>query len=180
MMNIRAAKPEVNETEAVFAFYNTLIDGMEGMEYHPKWKKGIYPDEGWLYSSMEKGELYIAEETETGEILAAMVINGSQNDGYAGAEWQYPAEEGEYYVIHALGVAVKHMRRGIGSAMVAEALRLANAHGKKTVRLDVIDGNLPAGKLYTGMGFTFAEHRQLYYEDTGWCGFDLYECSTEG
>jgi hypothetical protein len=45
----------------------------------------------------------------------------------------------------------------------------------KTIRLDVLDGNIPAENLYLGMGFQYLNKVQMYYEDTGWTAFRLYE-----
>ena len=41
--------------------------------------------------------------------------------------------------------------------------------------LDVLEGNLPAKKLYESVGFQYIERMELFYEDTGLAGFWLYE-----
>jgi len=52
---------------------------------------------------------------------------------------------------------------------------LAKERGIKAIRLDVLEGNLPAEKTYTSVGFSFVETLQMFYEDTGWTNFKLYE-----
>ena len=43
------------------------------------------------------------------------------------------------------------------------------------MRLDVLKGNLPAEKLYPGLGFEYIETRPMFYEDVGVMEFELYE-----
>ena len=45
----------------------------------------------------------------------------------------------------------------------------------KAVRLDVLKGNVPAERLYKGMGFHYVSTVKLFYEDTGRVDFELYE-----
>lgn len=59
--------------------------------------------------------------------------------------------------------------------MVRFALAFAKQTGMKTVRLDVWKGNLPAEKLYESSGFKCVAITPMYYEDTGWTDFELYE-----
>lgn len=59
--------------------------------------------------------------------------------------------------------------------MVRHAIDLARKDGMKAVRLDVLKENLPAHRLYEGIGFVYADSLQLYYENTGRADFDFYE-----
>ena len=59
--------------------------------------------------------------------------------------------------------------------MVAECLATAREKGAECVRLDVLGGNEPAEKLYLAMGFYFVEAKTMYYEDTGWTEFRMFE-----
>ena len=175
-LSFRKANPD--EYPCVRAFYDDLIDGVQGMRYHPKWKKGIYPEDAFLASSVGNGELYLAEEN--GRVVGAMVLNHSAADGYEKAKWKIAAGADEIYVIHILGVSPAYMRQGIGKRLVAEAVHLAEENGMKALRLDVLVGNLPAEKLYKSMGFMFIDRVTLFYEDTGRCDFDLYEYDVIG
>lgn len=42
-------------------------------------------------------------------------------------------------------------------------------------RLDVLGGNIPAEKAYTRMGFVYRGTINMFYEDTGWTGYRLFE-----
>ena len=171
MLDIRAAR--AGEFAAVRSFYHKLIDMMEGAEFHPRWEKCVYPSDDFLRSSIERGELYVGMLGE--EIAAAMVINGEGADGYDGAPWRVRAADGEFSVIHALGVLPPHHGRGFARELVAAAKEIARSRGHRALRLDVLNGNLPAVKLYESEGFRFVSRVKLFYEDTGLTDFLLYE-----
>ena len=78
-------------------------------------------------------------------------------------------------VIHALGVHPDFTGKGVGRSMVEEAVRIAAGSGARAVRLDVLDTNEPAKKLYCRCGFEYRGTAKLYYENTGWRNFDMYE-----
>lgn len=170
-MEIR--KAQLQEYDKVRRFYYQLIDNMASLPYHPKWQKGIYPEDAYIMQSICAGELHIA--VDSGNIIGAMIVNNQANPGYSAVQWPTGAVEADTAKIHALGVAVAYMRSGIGRMLVREAIRLSESAGRKAIRLDVIDGNEPAKRLYTGQGFRFVQRVNMYYEDTGWCDFDLYE-----
>ena len=118
MLDIRSARPD--EFAAVQNFYHKLIDMMEGAEFHPRWEKYVYPSDDFLRSSIERGELYVGMLGE--EIAVAMVINGEGADGYDGAPWRVRAADGEFSVIHALGVLPPHHGRGFARELVRAAI----------------------------------------------------------
>ncbi len=171
MLVIRAA--HADEFEKVRGFYHELIDMMEGSEFHPRWEKFVYPSDGFIRSSIERGELYVG--LLIGEIVGAMSVNGEGTEGYEGAPWGVNAARGEFSVIHALGVLPSHHGRGFARGLVAAAKDVARGLGHKALRLDVLDGNLPAVKLYESEGFRFVSRVKLFYEDTGLTDFLLYE-----
>lgn len=170
-MEIRQA--QIEEFDEVRTFYHTLIDEMRDAEYQPGWEKEIYPSDAELREALEAGWLYTGRED--GGIAAAMIVNHRGNDGYRQAQWPTPAGDGETAVIHVLGVMPRCSGRGLGGEMVRYAIGLARRQGKKVVRLDVLNGNLPAERLYTGAGFQYVQTVSMFYEDTGWTDFLLYE-----
>ena len=58
-------------------------------------------------------------------------------------------------------------------------VRFAIDHAKqqrqKAVRLDVLQGNTAAEQLYASLGFRYLHTLPMFYEDTGWMQFELYE-----
>lgn len=171
MYAIRLAQPD--EYEAVRAFYHRLIDEMQGSPYLPGWKKDVYPDSAMLRAAMEAQTLYVCEIDHA--FAAAMIVNGTANDGYRSVHWGIDAAENEVRIVHALGVMPAYQGRGVSNAMVEAFLSLARKAGCKAARLDVLEGNLPAVKLYTRHGFAYVGTVNMFYVDTGWTNYELYE-----
>lgn len=171
MIYIRKANK--NEFEKVRDFYHTLIDMMETAEYRPGWEKGVYPTDKYLKEAILKKELFVGICDDM--IVASMVVNHNCNEGYAKVKWPTVLNTDDVMVIHALGVLLTYGGKGFAKQMVKHALGYAEQNGQKAVRLDVLGGNLPAEKLYTGLGFKYIDTIQMYYEDTGWTDYKLYE-----
>lgn len=170
---MKITKASKQQYEAVRAFYHSLIDGMENSPYTPGWKKDIYPAPEFLRESIATGELFIGLLGES--IAAVMVLNHECNKGYQGAQWRIEANDSEILFVHALGVHPDFCGKGYAKALVRKAVSLAEESGMKAVRLDVLRGNIPAERLYSGMGFRYIDTLRMYYEDTGWTDYELYE-----
>lgn len=150
-----------------------MIDTMQEREYHAGWTRDVYPTQEFLRSSVEKGEQYLAYVD--GELAAAMILNSECNESYKNVHWPQDLDDSQVMIIHALGVLPKFCGRGIAREMACFAAKLAAGKGFKAVRLDVLKGNLPAEKAYTAACFNFIEELPMYYEDTGWTAFRLFE-----
>lgn len=170
-MRIRIA--EIEEFEAVRDFYWETIDLMEGRTDTVGWKKGIYPSDQFLKESIENGELYVIKEE--GGYIAGVVINSKWNEGYEGLPWSIDCAREEIMVPHALAVHPALHGQRIGTAVVEDILSIARERGIKTVRLDILGGNTAAEQLYLDMGFQFVQAKDMFYEDTGWTEFLMYE-----
>lgn len=171
MLNIRAARPD--EFQAVRAFYHHLIDLTQDAEYRPGWEKDVYPDQAQLQQAIDQHQLYVGELE--GATACAMIVNRECNEGYRGAPWRVEAEPEQVAVIHALGVLPAQQGRGLAREMVRFAKDKAREEGSLAILLDVLSGNLPAEKLYLGLGFYRVSGARMFYPDTGWTEFDLYE-----
>ena len=154
-------------------FYHSLIDALEG-EYRPMWQKDIYPSPEDLQAAIAAQSLYAGYVGD--RIASAMVLNQSNNEAYEKAGWKNDFTNEDYLVIHMLGVHSDFARQGLAKEMVRFALDHARKKQLKAVRLDVLKGNLPANRLYEGLGFSYVDTVNMFYEDTGWMAFDLYEC----
>lgn len=65
--------------------------------------------------------------------------------------------------------------KAYAKAMVRKAIEIAKREHMKALRLVVLGGNIPAERLYTGLGFKYMDTLQMYYDDTGWTDYKLYE-----
>ncbi len=104
-----------------------------------------------------------------------MIVNHSYNDGYKQVNWSVEAEDGELLVIHALGVQPNYAGQGIAKEMVQKVIEMGIKQKLKTIRLDVLEGNIPAEKAYTKIGFQYVTTLKMFYEDTGWTNYKAYE-----
>jgi ribosomal protein S18 acetylase RimI-like enzyme len=67
---------------------------------------------------------------------------------------------GRELVVDGLGVTESMRRRGIGSMLLDAVCRFASERGFHYVRLDVVDTNEPARRLYEQFGFTIVRTRR--------------------
>lgn len=171
MLTIRLA--EKQEFDDVRSFYHSLIDAMQSAQYKPGWEKDVYPSNEYLHDAIHAEQLYIGTIGE--KIACAMIVNHAYNESYANTKWPTDALPEEITVIHALGVHPNFSGRGLAKELVRLAIALAKESRQKVIRLDVLGSNVPAEKLYTGLGFQYIDTIRMYYEDTGWTDFKVYE-----
>lgn len=184
-MRIRMALPE--EYASVRAFYHDLIDRMRGSEGFPGWEKEIHPSDAVLRAALNARTMYLGElargEERTGsgtvhfvgraapspewETVAAMVLNHERGQGYEEAVWQTDAPDTEVYVLHILAVRPDLQGRGIAARMLEGARSIAAERGMKAIRLDVMQGNTPAERLYERHGFVCVHTRTSVYFTAG-------------
>ena len=148
-------KANLEDFHRIKQFYWDLIDEMSDQNDKIGWKKGIYPTDSFLQESLDRGELFVLEEG--GGLCASVILNSACNEGYAGVTWSIECGENEILVPHAL--AVSPSRQG----------------KEKKVRLDILGTNTAAERLYTGCGFRFVQAKDMFYEDTGWTEYKMYE-----
>lgn len=164
---------ESRDFDKIKAFYWSVIDGLEGKPSNPDWKKDVFPDDAILHSVTDKRELYYAEEN--GEVIAAFVLNHECSDGYDKAPWEIKAAPEEVSIIHLLGISPKRFGTGLGNKTIEQAEKVARENGQKAIRFDVLPNNVSAQRLYERHGFKKISDQKIYYEDTGWAEFYLYE-----
>lgn len=172
-MNMNFQKAKIDEFQLIKGFYWNLIDEMKNQNEQIGWKKGIYPTDEFLKSSLQKGELFTLKMDN--QLVACVVLNSSANEGYKGVPWSLECQETEVLIPHALAVTPRQQGQGIGKMVVEEICKYAKSQGKKAVRLDILGTNTAAEKLYTKCGFEFAQAKQMFYEDTGWTEYKMYE-----
>jgi GNAT superfamily N-acetyltransferase len=64
-----------------------------------------------------------------------------------------PDDPAVYAWVHDLFVRPHHRRRGVATALMAEAAAFVRSRGARELRLGVIDRNANARALYRGLGF---------------------------
>lgn len=67
--------------------------------------------------------------------------------------------------IESIAVAREHQRRGVGTALLAAAIRELRSRGAAEILLEVRACNATAVSLYRAAGFTECGRRRAYYSD---------------
>ena len=108
-----------------------------------------------------------------GDIAACVIANAEKVDGYSDAPWQIDSDE--VIVLHVLAVHPDHRGKGLARRLVENVIEQGRKDGKKALRLDVIENNTTAEKLYQKLGFQYVQTKTLYYDVVGKMTFKLYE-----
>ena len=164
-------KAEKEDFYKIRSLYWTLIDQEQDEPSFPHWKKGIHPSNGMIQDSIATGQLYVLSDGD--EIAACVIANDEKVDGYADAPWQVDSDE--VMVLHVLAVHPDYRGKGLARRLVENVIEQERKTGKKALRLDVIENNTTAEKLYQKLGFRYIRTKTLYYDVVGEMTFKLYE-----
>ena len=107
------------------------------------------------------------------KVAACVIANDEKVDGYSDAPWQIDSDE--VIVLHVLAVHPDHRGKGLARKLVENVIEQERKAGKKALRLDVIENNTTAEKLYQKLGFQYIQTKTLYYDVVGEMMFKLYE-----
>lgn len=166
-------KATLEDFDAVIAFYDQVIDHTPEIELHARWKKEAHPTKKGLKAYIQEGSLYLYREE--GAIIGAMALPMYQGEDYHAVDWSVKLPDDQVASLHILGVRPDRQGKGIASEMVRGAIELAKSNGKKAVRLDTLDCNTPAQRLYQSLGFEYRGKQHLYAENTAWIDFFFFE-----
>ncbi len=164
---------QAHDFETVKNRYIDVIDHTPGIERYARWEYGRHPTEQGLRAHIENGEMYLL--MLRGEIAGMVAVVMHQGPEYGSVSWAEKLENGEVATLHLLTVCPEYRGRSLGSAILDLAGKLAKRHGKKALRLDVMESNLPARRMYEKAGFICRGKQHWYAENTGWTDFLLYE-----
>ena len=151
----------MDELEEIVAFYYDIIDHQDEKEFGADWTKDVYPSRQDFRTALENGEMHIG--TAEGRIACGVILSGD-DDIYKDVLWPTDVAPEEVGVMHLLAVHDDFAGRGFAKKLVAYS-----------ADVDVIKGNIPAEKLYLKCGFDFVTEQKIYYEDTGFADFRMFE-----
>lgn len=114
-------------------------------------KEGVYPTRGDAEKALQNRALYVYEEN--GIVAGSMILNGQQPEEYKKIDWPSQAAAENVLVIHLLMVRPCMAGKGIGTALVNHAEKVAKQRSCEVVRLDTGGQNTPAASLYKKLGF---------------------------
>lgn len=144
-------KAEKEDFYKIRSLYWNLIDQEQDDSSFPHWRKGIHPSDEMMQDSIDKGDLYVL--ADGGEIAACVIANDEKVEGYADALWQIDSDE--VIVLHVLAVHPDYRGKGLARRLAENVIEQERKAGKKALRLDVIENNTTAEKLYQILGFRY-------------------------
>ena len=100
---------------------------------------------------------------EDGILWGVVNLNSTQLPEYDAIPWSIPAEPEEVGVIHTLCIRPSCAGRGYARQMVAFCEEEARRQGRKVIRLDTWEGNLPANRLYPSLGYRYAGQAEFFF-----------------
>jgi ribosomal protein S18 acetylase RimI-like enzyme len=174
-MEIRCAR--ITDFDKVADFYLYATENTLEIEKYARWVYGKHPTDAMILSYIKQGAMYLLEEEQA--IIGAMAITMSQSKDYHSINWSFDAADDEVAVIHILCVNPDYQKQGIGRKMIQESIAIAKRERKKAIRLDALESNTPAHRLYQSLGFACRGKQHLYAENTGWTDFLFFEYAAE-
>ena len=161
------------DLETVKGHYINVIENTPEIEKYARWVYGKHPTDEALRSFIENGEMYLLADGGTVAGMVAIVMH--QGTDYEDIPWTEKLENDQVATLHLLAVCPEYRGRTLGNTILELAGELAKQQGKRAIRLDVLESNLPARYLYEKNGFIFRGKEHWYAENTGWTDFLLYE-----
>lgn len=169
-MILKQAKP--GDERSALDFYHKLIDDMRGTGLL-RWEKGVYPTLSGLQGAVRAGSLYLGYEDR--RIAGAFILAQGQTKEYEQVPWTRDVPADKVAVLHLLATDRELQGQGIGTRLLQEAVRVAEARGDEVIRLDTLTYNIPGQKLYEKFGFLCCGDVEIYYPTTGKIPFRMYE-----
>jgi len=162
-----------NDFETVKAVYTDVAENTPGIERYARWVYGKHPTDDSIRAYVDNGEMYVL--TDGDQIAGAVAIVMHQDRDYEAVPWAENLANDEVATLHLLAVRPKYRGRALGNTILEQAVGLARRNGKKALRLDTLESNLPARRMYEKAGFSCRGKQRWYAENTGWTDFRLYE-----
>ena len=147
---IRLANP--SDLDAIAEIYEEILAAEDARPAsYTNWQRGKYPTRDTAEAALEAGTLWVGEE------------DGALPE-YDAIPWSIPAQPSEVGVIHTLVIRPSWSGRGKAREFVAFCEEELRRQGKKAVRLDTYEGNLPANTMYPRLGYTFAGATEFFFQ----------------
>ena len=165
-------KAESKESARILQFYQNVIKSIEGSEFKPKWGE-YYPNLEYIETSIKNEQLYLC--TENDNIIASIVLNNRFNPEYKDINWTVNAKSDEITIIHAFAVDSNFAGNGIGKEIFNQIKDNAIKNNQRTIRIDIIDGNIGAQNVFEALGFKYVDTAESFHKAVGLEKFHLYE-----
>ena len=163
----------IEDYDSIIAFYDDVTERTSDMAEYARWSKRKHPTLEGIKAYIEEGSMYLYKEEKV--IVGAVAVTMYQDEDYHAIEWSQQVADDKVAVIHILAVSPDYQGKGIGPAMVREAINMAKEKGMQAIRLDALASNIPAHRMYERLGFKYRGKQHLFAENTGWTDFYFFE-----
>ena len=170
---LKFRKANKDDIDTVINLYKELINAIKNNEHTPQWEYGVYPKDETIINAIEEQELYVGEIES--EIVSSVVVNHKANAGYEKIKWKIDEDYENIYVVHLVAVKHGHGNKGIAKKMLSYIFDLAKEKSIKSVRLSIMENNVPAEKVYKKLDFEYIDTISIHADDRGLKTFNLYE-----
>lgn len=144
-------KATASDLSAVSEIYEQIHTEEETGRVSIGWIRGVYPTEKTAEASLQRGDLFVAEDN--GFIVGAAVINQQQVDVYGDAPWEFRVPDSAVMVLHTLVISPKVAGKGWGKAFVAFYEDYALSQNCPYLRMDTNARNTRARAMYRKLGY---------------------------
>lgn len=172
-MDLQIRKGTMDDVEAISNLYDALNDELEAHENYPGWHKGIYPAKEDAVRGVEDKELFVAMGGK--DMVGTFILRHKPEEAYRNAPWKRDLTYDKVFVIYTFAVHPAYTGQGIGSQMLEFITQYAKKQGMQSIRLDVVDRNVPAICMYEKNCFEYIGTVDLGLESYGLKWFKLYE-----
>ena len=160
-MDIEINKIGFKEIEKVCDILHNVVFYMKSVGF-TQWDDS-YPNREILLRDIDYDCLFGAYNG--GKLMGFAALNGHQSEEYEDITWKFGKP---YLVVHRLQIDPEFRGHGIAYDIMLFAERLAKEQGRKAIRLDTRQDNIPAIALYEKLGYKKRGHvhfpRMMEYE----------------
>ena len=122
-----------------------------------QWQSANYPSRVEVARDVAAGACYLAEDADGTPLgTIALLFDGEPMYDHIDGAWLTDSTSAapRYGTLHRTAVSRSAARRGVMSALFAEAERIARERGVESLRADTHPGNTPMRRLLERLGYT--------------------------
>lgn len=147
-------KATEKDLDGIENLYKNVVEFLQSHENYPGWNSE-YPVRADAEEGLNMGALYVAVENPKETVVGTFMLKHRPEPGYENADWGNDFAYNEIYVVYTFAVRCDYFGNKVSDLMMDFILKEAKKDGMKAVRLDVVERNEPAIRLYERHGFQY-------------------------
>lgn len=151
-MLFKVRRATINDISNVRMFYNEALPFINSEQ--TSWIPGVYPTCVDATEAIFHEEFFICVDNQE-MVVGSMILNQQADDKYKNIAWAYSTDKEQHLIVHTLIAHPKLLKKGIASTMINFIKKFAIENNMASIRLDTLEKNWPARKLYEKNGFSY-------------------------